>query len=306
MAARTMSHVEEAARKGSFMDLFGQDWCLSVYPAFALDKLKFSFYRKGKAGQGFDIYMDVVKFGAPSFDAWAYDALHGVMQRALAKEKAEGEQYPKTYSYVTGENGSKTLGIANARKEGLLLLNAGTIGPDGKKVYANVQCTFADIRRLSADVTDAYASRRRELLKLALKASEEWRSSRSAEQADEGEETQAPAAAAPSPEKRGANPAPVPEAAPSESGNELHLKLMSSSALLHSRKDDEPVWFVKAVTEDGKNVLVRFDERGLNVPAGLWPKFREKAAAPGVRFSAVVKDAGNGVFLFRSFAGAAS
>lgn len=301
MAARTMSHVEEAARKGSFMNLFGQDWCLSVYPAFALDKLKFSFFRKGKAGQGFDIYMDVVKFGAPSFDSWAYDALHGVMQRVLAQEKAEGEQYPKTYSFVTGENGSKTLGIANARKEGLLLLNAGTIGPDGKKVYANVQCMFADIRRLSADVTDAYAPRRRELLKLTLKASDEWRSSRSAEQADRSAAdpvvaSEVPAAA---PQPAAAMPEPAAE-------GELHLKLMSSSALLHSRKDDEPVWFVKAVTEDGKNVLIRFDERGLNVPAGLWPKFREKAAAPGVRFSAVVKDAGNGMFLFRSFAGAAS
>lgn len=298
--SRTLSHAEEAARKGSFMDLFGQDWCLSVYPAFALDKLKFSFYRKGKAGQGFDIYMDVVKFGAPSFDAWAYDALHGVMQRALAKEKAEGEQYPKAYAFVTGENGSKTLGIANARKEGLLLLNAGTIGPDGKKTYANVQCTFADIRRLSADVTDAYASRRRELLKLTLKASEEWRS-RSAEQADRSAADPVVASEVPAAATQPAAAMPEPAAE-----GELHLKLMSSSALLHSRKDDEPVWFVKAVTEDGKNVLIRFDERGLQVPAGLWPKFREKAAAPGVRFSAVVKDAGNGVFLFRSFAGAAS
>lgn len=118
-------------------------WFVKVKPAFTINKVIFSFVMKGKSGDGFDIYMDLDRF-----DNWVDDIQSRILLRVLAEEKAANEQYPKTYKYVTGENGEKSVGICNSSKGASFVLNGCTV-KDGSKVYANVPVDFDWLRTMA-------------------------------------------------------------------------------------------------------------------------------------------------------------
>ena len=80
---------------------------IRVYPAFAIDKVRFSFVEKGTKGQGFDVYINTV-----SFMLLCEDIRSG---RLLRQIEADNGQHPSAWSYRTGENGSKSVAIGKSR-----------------------------------------------------------------------------------------------------------------------------------------------------------------------------------------------
>ena len=178
-ASRTISRVEEQMSANVIFETWTQTWGIKVYPAYGIDKLKFSFIEKGAQGKGrsFDIYMECLKDGAACFDNWAYDILHGRMERILNAEKQAGEKYAKAYKYTTGENKEKSIGIMNSTN-GEFCINASVPGEDNKKVYCNVPISFHDLRHIAEWYQISYKSRKDELEAIRVKAVNEqnnWR-----------------------------------------------------------------------------------------------------------------------------------
>lgn len=169
--SRTRSYAEEAALDNSLFTVWTLNWGVKVHPWFDKDKLKFSFIEKGKAGKGksFDIYMDIVKYGAPCWEKWSNDILSPSrrFEAVLAGEKQQGEQYPKAYKFITGVKGSKSIGFCNS-KNGKYCLNATVPG-----TFANIPLDFGDIMMLAKNIDEAYRERRCQLMEIRKKAEEE-------------------------------------------------------------------------------------------------------------------------------------
>ena len=142
------------AENGLIAEQYTQNgWFVKIKPIFSLDKknefaynrptILFSFVEKGKKGAGFDIYMDM-----DVFDLWADDVLD--ITRTFAKtieaESNSGEKYPKTYKYVTGTNGEKSVGFCKSTINGAFASINGCTVKDGKKVFANVPVDLNWIR----------------------------------------------------------------------------------------------------------------------------------------------------------------
>lgn len=134
MNERKKSRRQKMADEGVLNSQYTQNgWFVKVKPAFGITKIVFSFVMKGKAGEGFDIYMDL-----DTFDNWADDIeRRNIFEQILANEKNAGEQFPKTYKYITGDNGEKSVGIANAKKGSGYIIN-GVSCINNNKVFANV------------------------------------------------------------------------------------------------------------------------------------------------------------------------
>jgi len=180
-ASRNISHIEEQMNANAIFDTWTQTWGIKVYPAYGIDKLKFSFIEKGASGKGksFDIYMECLRDGAQCFDNWAYDILHGRMERILANEKQAGEKYPKAFKYTTGENAEKSLGIMNSTNGGYCI-NASVPGSDNKKIFCNIPISFHDLRHIAERYMVSYQKRKDELEQIREKAAKEqvnWRNS---------------------------------------------------------------------------------------------------------------------------------
>ena len=95
-----------------------QDYTLNgyfvrVYPAFQIDKVKFSFVKKNTNGKdAFDIYVDTWVF-----QNLCDDILSGAFLRKLVHDVGD---YPTAFQYVTGENASRHLSIG-AGKAGVVI-----------------------------------------------------------------------------------------------------------------------------------------------------------------------------------------
>ena len=175
-ASRTISHIQEQMEQNCIFESWTQTWGLKVYPAYGIDKLKFSFVEKGAKGEGksFDIYMDCLRDGAACFDNWAYDILHGRIERILSAEKQAGEKYPKFYKFLTGETAEKSMGIMNSQNGGYCM-NASVPGDDDKKIYANVPVSFHDLRHIAERYMVSFEPRRSELEEIRKKAEKDSR-----------------------------------------------------------------------------------------------------------------------------------
>ena len=114
--------------------------------------------------------MDCLRDGAQCFDNWAYDILHGRLERVLSAEKQAGEKYPKCYKYTTGENAEKSRGIMNSTSGGYCV-NASVPGKDGDgKIYANVPVSFHDLRHIAERFMISFEPRRNVLEEIRRKA----------------------------------------------------------------------------------------------------------------------------------------
>ena len=175
-ASRTISHIEEQMNENAILSMWTQTRGIKVYPAYGIDKLKFSFIEKGAQGKGksFDIYMECLRDGAQCFDNWAYDILHGRFERVLSKEKEFGEKYPQAYKYVTGEKAEKSVGICNSTNGGYCI-NASTPGEDGKSRFCNIPVSFHDLRHLAERYLVSYESRKIALEQIRANAESEAR-----------------------------------------------------------------------------------------------------------------------------------
>ena len=98
----------KAAKEGVLLEQYTlKGWFVKVKAtAFAIDKVIFSFVKKGTNGSGFDVYMDIDKF-----DLWCDDILSGRVASVISAEKKAGVKEPQTFKYVTGTDGAKYIGI---------------------------------------------------------------------------------------------------------------------------------------------------------------------------------------------------
>ncbi len=93
------SKTEDLLLKGKILEAWPYKegaWALSITPTVAIDKVKFSFFKKGQNGKGFDIYVDGIVFLA-------------LMDNLRRRDFALATKW----EYRTGENGSKQLSVEN-------------------------------------------------------------------------------------------------------------------------------------------------------------------------------------------------
>lgn len=109
---------------------------LKVYMT-KIDKVKMSFVEKGKKGAGFDIYVDLT-----AFILLTEDILSGVLLQKIAQDTGD---YPGAWTYVTGENGSKTLAIGKGQKGTLI---QGRIKGETPK-NAFIPVSYEDLRSMA-------------------------------------------------------------------------------------------------------------------------------------------------------------
>ena len=299
--SKDKSYIQKSAEKGAFMTLWGKTWGLSVYPAYGIDKVKFSFIEVGAEGKGksFDIYVDTVRDGAQCFDNWAFDILNDRrFERVLAEEAKAGNKYPVAYKYVTGENGEKGVGICNSTAAGKYSFQGEIPGADGKKVYANVQCNFNDLRRLAENFVKSYEARR-----------EEYKRDEAVEKESPQPAASKPAASAPAPVPAKENAAPKkaaseekPEAAKKKAiiaTMTIRVKTLTPITSMKNGKD----LAIQAVTEGGetKNILFLQDVTK-KVEAGRWSAFLKNTKIEGYTFTGVFTTTGKGSLVFQKFA----
>lgn len=118
-----------------------ENWFVKIYPAYVIDLVRFSFVMKGHNGEGFDIYVSMDKM-----DLWCDDILSFRMQKIIEAEKAAGEKYPKYYKYITGTDGSKSVGFAPSTAKGAFAVINASVVKDGKKVFANIPVDYDWLR----------------------------------------------------------------------------------------------------------------------------------------------------------------
>lgn len=144
--AKRMQLIEEGIIASQFTQ---KGWFVKIKPVFSLKNddsfesrkpsILFSFVEKGKSGSGFDIYCDI-----DVFDNWADDVLDvaKTFKKTLEAEKSAGEKYPKTYKYITGSNGEKSVGFCPSTLNGAFATVNGVTVKNGAKVFANVPVDY--------------------------------------------------------------------------------------------------------------------------------------------------------------------
>ena len=169
---REVSYVEEAMRDNSLFSAHTGKWNLFIRPWYNMDKLRFCFVEKGKAGKGnsFTVCVDVTKHGAPCFEKWANDILSpiGRFEKMMALEKDKEE--PVTYKFTTGVTGEKTVGIQNSSKGHGFYCIKGSSFVNDKPVTAMVPVDFGDLYILAEAFKFSYENRRRALEDIRVNA----------------------------------------------------------------------------------------------------------------------------------------
>ena len=108
---------------------------VKVKPALTIDKVVFSFVKKGTSGSGFDIYVNIDKF-----DLLCDDILSRELLRNLQGSSLEAPAWEE----VTGEKGSKTLKLFQG-KSGIVI--NGYV--KDKNQAANVPVKYNDLRTIA-------------------------------------------------------------------------------------------------------------------------------------------------------------
>lgn len=108
---------------------------VKVKPALTIDKVVFSFVKKGTSGKGFDIYVDVDKF----------DLLcDSILSKELTKFLPGSSLEKPAWDYTTGDKGNKTLKIFQGNSG--IIIN-GHISDT--KQAGNVPVNYDDLRILA-------------------------------------------------------------------------------------------------------------------------------------------------------------
>ncbi len=115
-------------------------WFVKIYPAYKIDKVKFSFVKKGEKGAGFDVYCSL-----PKFDLLCDDILSFRLPAKMEADRTAKKQYPEAWVHTTGENASKSVKIGHGNSG--VLIQGGTKTP--KAQFANVPCKYDDLRLIA-------------------------------------------------------------------------------------------------------------------------------------------------------------
>ena len=105
-----MSKLRKMLSEGCIMQAYTLNgYFFKVYPLFEIDKVKFSFVEKGKAGTGFDIYVNTI-----DFHLLCEEIDSGMLWNKICNDNGP---YPKAWEYVTGDNASMHLVIGKSKSQ---------------------------------------------------------------------------------------------------------------------------------------------------------------------------------------------
>lgn len=88
-------------------------WFVKIKQAYAIEKVCFSFVKKGEKGAGFDIYVNI-----DVFDNLCDEILSGEFAQKLA---ADHGAYPAAFKYVCGQNGANELSIGRGKSQPIVI-----------------------------------------------------------------------------------------------------------------------------------------------------------------------------------------
>ena len=99
---------KDNASDGTFYSFFTQKYFLKIKQCFNIDKVLFSFVKKGTKGQSVDVYVDT-----DEFDLLCDMILNKSLKTAI---DAENSIYPSSWVYNTGNSGQKSVAIGKGDK----------------------------------------------------------------------------------------------------------------------------------------------------------------------------------------------
>lgn len=102
--------LHEMFTEGCIGEFYGKDKFVRIYPLFLIDRVKFSFIRKGTGGEHLDIYMKMY----PDFKHLMLDAL-GKRRNLYSDIQADDGSYPSARKYVSGDSGQNNLAIGKGQ-----------------------------------------------------------------------------------------------------------------------------------------------------------------------------------------------
>ena len=163
MAELRDSRIKVLAKEGTLIAQYTQNgYFVKIKPSVAIDKVCFSFVKKGTSGSGFDVYMDIDRFSI-----WCRRILDGRFYQTIAAERKAGEKYPKDYKWVTGEKGEKSIGFCASQNGDSLVIDGKSI-VNGENVFANVPVDTIWLENMAVEFSYIEDIWRKELAKLVL------------------------------------------------------------------------------------------------------------------------------------------
>lgn len=112
--ANNKSKVRAMLEQGCIAEWYTLNgYFVKIYLCPEIDKVKFSFVMKGKKGEGFDVYVDALRFSLLCDDISSLR-----MARKISKDAG---QYPGAWKYTTGENGALSVAIGKSQKGGIVI-----------------------------------------------------------------------------------------------------------------------------------------------------------------------------------------
>lgn len=287
MSEKKISKLEKMARDGAFREQFGGEWFCKIKPAYGtegkgIDKVIFSFVKKGTAGKEFfDIYQDI-----DYFDCWCDDILADKFLDKLIEESKAGEKYPKYYRYITGKDGEKSVGFMLSRTGGPMV-NASVKEQGKKAVYANVPLEYWWLKSLAKQFKRTVAPRFAELDKTLMAASTAYRhemseSDEAYEGASDNEVSEAvpekPVAEAVTPELKKPVEAAAPEPKKLEKFSGSVWWCVNKGTKIETRKDVAVITaLVEKISDNEKEGLLESDPKWQYVELVFFPKNVERA-----------------------------
>ena len=129
----------EEAREGDIACFYAEKNFLKVKQAFAIDKVCFSFVKKGTKGDGVNIYMPI-----DEFDLLCEKILNLSLHKKIADEKQRKVEYPGAYSCTVGTDGSKKICIG-AGKSLEVCIQGSVKGDNGKSNNIFIGTTYKEL-----------------------------------------------------------------------------------------------------------------------------------------------------------------
>lgn len=129
----------DEAKEGDIGCFYADKSFLKVKQAFGIDKICFSFVKKGTNGDGIDIYLPI-----DEFDLLCDKILNNTLHKKILEEKQKNVEYPGAYTCPVGKDGSKKICIG-AGKASAVCIQGSVKTDNGKNNNIFIGTTYKDL-----------------------------------------------------------------------------------------------------------------------------------------------------------------
>lgn len=132
----------DEAKEGDIACFYAEKSFLKVKQAFGIDRICFSFVKKGSKGEGINIYMPI-----DEFDLLCDKILNYSLYKKIAEEKQKNVEFPGAYTCIVGNAGTKKICIgAGKNKAADAVCIQGTIQAEkNKNTNMFIGTTYKDL-----------------------------------------------------------------------------------------------------------------------------------------------------------------